>query len=389
VKSGHDIIVVGGGPVGAAAALALRDAGFDVALVEREAAAPRFDPGGYDLRVYAVAPQAATFLDALCVWQPILGARACAYGAMRVWERGAPRGLTFDRADVRAAQLGWIVENNLIVDRLWARFGAMPVYRNAAIDELAVTAATATLHLGDGRSLRARLLVAADGAESTLRALAGIDTTGWHYGQRAIVCHVATAEPHRDTAWQCFLDGGTIAYLPLADGRSSIVWSAEQAQAEEMLALDDATFAQRLAEASDFVLGEVRVTTRRIAFPLRLQHAQSYVGERLVLIGDAAHTVHPLAGQGVNLGLADAQELAAVLASARDARRDWSSPRVLARYARARRAANTEMLALTDVLNRAFRLQLPGARELLGLGLEAVDRVAPLRGWLARRAAGL
>jgi ubiquinone biosynthesis UbiH/UbiF/VisC/COQ6 family hydroxylase len=388
MRTAHDILVVGGGPVGAAVALALRSAGFDVALAEREAAPPRFDPRSYDLRVYAMAPRSAEFLERLGVWQPILAARACAYVTMRVWENGVERGLTFDTSDVRAPQLGWIVEHNLIVERLWARFGAMPVYRNTQIESAEFGTAGSALRLADGRSLRARLIVAADGAASQLRALARIDTVGWSYGQRAIVCHVRTERPHRDTAWQRFTESGTIAYLPLADGRSSIVWSAEEAQATELLALDDREFCARLAAASEYALGEVAETTRRIALPLRLQHAREYSHPGVVLIGDAAHAIHPLAGQGVNLGLADADTLAATLGEARDAGRDWAGTRVLARYMRARKAANLEMLAVTDVLNRAFRSRVPGVREVLGLGLEAVGRLEPLRGWLARRAAG-
>ncbi len=388
MRTAHDILVVGGGPVGAASALALRAAGFDVALVEREAAPPRFDPSECDLRVYAIAPRSTEFLDALGAWQPIVLARASAYVAMRVWENGLERGLTFDAADVRAPQLGWIVEHNLIVDRLWARFGAMSVYRKAHTESAEFSAAGSTLRFADGRSLRAGLVVAADGADSQLRSFAGIDTVGWNYGQRAIVCHVRTAKPHRDTAWQRFLDGGTVAYLPLADGRSSIVWSAEEPLASELLALDNSGFCARLAAASEYVLGDVVETTRRIAFPLRLQHAKDYFRPGLVLIGDAAHAIHPLAGQGVNLGLADARALAEVLAEARDAGRVWTGERVLARYARARKAGNLEMLAVTDALNRAFRSRVPGVRELLGFGLETVGRLEPLRGWLARRAAG-
>jgi ubiquinone biosynthesis UbiH/UbiF/VisC/COQ6 family hydroxylase len=209
---------------------------------------------------------------------------------------------------------------------------------------------------------------------------------GWHYAQRAIVCHVDTQRAHRGIAWQRFLASGPLAFLPLADGRCSIVWSAEEALAGELLALDDAAFAARLGEAAEHALGEVLRTTPRLSFSLRLLHAQDYARPGLVLVGDAAHTVHPLAGQGVNLGFADVQQLTSTLVEARDAGRDWSASRRLHSYARARKAANLEMLAVTDGLYRAFRLRLPGLKAALGLGLEAVDKLGPLKSWLARQA---
>jgi len=173
----------------------------------------------------------------------------------------------------------------------------------------------------------------------------------------------------------------------LADGRCSIVWSAEEALAQELLALDDAAFMARLSQALEYALGEVEQVTPRISFPLRLLHAQDYARAGLVLVGDAAHAIHPLAGQGVNLGFADVQQLLATLVEARDAGRDWSGLRNLQRYGRARKAANLEMLALTEGLYRAFRLRLPGLKAALGLGMEAVDKLGPLRSWLVRQAA--
>jgi ubiquinone biosynthesis UbiH/UbiF/VisC/COQ6 family hydroxylase len=386
MKTRHDILVVGGGPVGAAAALALRAAGFDVALIERSAKPPVFDADDYDLRVYAISPASAALLDSVGAWSTIQQQRAASYSAMQVWEQGPANGLAFTAADAGLRQLGWIVEHSLVVAELWARLGALPVYRGIEIAAADFNADAADLKLTDGRGLSARLIVAADGTDSQLRGIAGIDTTGWAYTQRAIVCHVHTEKPHRDTARQRFLRSGPLAFLPLADGRCSIVWSVEEPQVTELLALDDATFCARLSGAIEHALGPVTGTTQRVAFPLRLQHANRYIAERLVLIGDAAHTVHPLAGQGVNLGFADVQALVKVLREARDAGRDWSVERTLAHYQRERRPENLEMLALTDALYRAFRLPLPGLRALLGFGLGAVDRLAPVKSWLARRA---
>jgi ubiquinone biosynthesis UbiH/UbiF/VisC/COQ6 family hydroxylase len=378
-------LLVGGGPVGAAAALALRAAGFDVALVERSLAPPAYDADDYDLRVYAISPASAELLGTVGAWPAIAARRASAYTAMRVWQDGVDAGLSFNAADCGLRQLGWIVEHSLIVAELWARFGALPLYRGAEIeatefDPAGTPNGSARLRLADGRVLSARLLVAADGADSRIRDLAGIDTVGWPYAQKAIVAHVRTERPHRATAWQRFTARGPLAFLPLADGRCSIVWSAELPLAEELLALDDAAFCARLTVAAESVLGAVTATTPRVAFPLRLRHAQRYVGDHLVLIGDAAHAVHPLAGQGVNLGFGDVRALADVLASARREGRDWSGQRTLARYQRQRRPENA--------LYRAFHASLPGLRSALGLGLGLVDRAAPLKQWFARRAAG-
>jgi ubiquinone biosynthesis UbiH/UbiF/VisC/COQ6 family hydroxylase len=242
------------------------------------------------------------------------------------------------------------------------------------------------LCLQDGRELRARIAAAADGADSKMRELAGIETLTWEYPQQAIVCHVATAQPHRRTALQRFLPSGPLAFLPLADGRSSIVWSTTAA--EELLALSEKDFRARLRDASQDALGEIGDMTRRVSFPLRLLHARDYVQGPLVLLGDAAHVVHPLAGQGVNMGLADAQMLCDTVLKLRSAR--WPDPRrALQRYQRARKAENVEMLALTDALNRAFGVNAPLWTGSLQLGMQLLDRMVPIKTRLARRALGL
>jgi len=387
VSDSFEIIVGGGGPVGAAAAMALAQQGFKVALLERGSAPPAYAAADYDLRVYALAPHSARLLDDLGAWPKLLERRTSPYTGMRVWERGPEHALRFDCADTGRAELGWIVEHSLVVDTLWAGLGGVVRYERAAIESARFDDSGTSLRLGDGRELRARMVVAADGADSQLRGLAGIDTVGWGYAQRAIVCHVQTQQPHGAIARQRFLASGPLAFLPLADGRCSIVWSAEEALAQELLALDDAAFMARLSQALEYALGEVEQVTPRISFPLRLLHAQDYARAGLVLVGDAAHAIHPLAGQGVNLGFADVQQLLATLVEARDAGRDWSGLRNLQRYGRARKAANLEMLALTEGLYRAFRLRLPGLKAALGLGMEAVDKLGPLRSWLARQAA--
>jgi ubiquinone biosynthesis UbiH/UbiF/VisC/COQ6 family hydroxylase len=309
---------------------------------------------------------------------------------MRVWRADPAHALCFDAVDIDARELGWIVEHNLLVDALWRRIATCVGFET----EIRIRAAQfgadgGMLSLSDGRCLRARLVIAADGAESQLRRLAGLEVRGWSYAQRAIVAHVETEKPHAGTAWQRFLDGGPLALLPLADGRASIVWSAPDAQAAELLALDPEGFCEALTLASERALGAVRASTERVAVPLQLRHAPSYFAPGIVLVGDAAHVVHPLAGQGVNLGFADVEALAATLSQARSAGRDWNGPRNLGRYARTRKARNVEMLAVTDLLNRGFSSRLPALRALLGHGLEAVNHAAPLKSWLTQRAVGL
>lgn len=387
-----DIAVVGGGPVGVVAALALHQAGFSVQLVEQGGPPPPFDPTQYDSRVYAVAASSAGLLERLGVWPTIAAARISPYHQMQVWARAAELGLLFDAADGGQAALGWIVEQELIRTAAWQRLGDVPV--RTGVQVLAVQLPEAggddthgVLQLGNGEQLRARLVVAADGADSPLREQAGIETVTWRYAQRAIVAQLTLAEAPAGRAFQRFLETGPLAFLPLADGRHSIVWSADTARAAELLALDDRAFAAALAEASQHALGEVTALGARSAFPLRLLHARDYHRAGLVLVGDAAHAIHPLAGQGANLGFADVAELVTVLAAARDAGRDWASARALSAYSRARKAANLEMLALTDGLYRGFGSALPGLRNVLGLGLETVNRIAPIKALLARHAA--
>jgi 2-octaprenyl-3-methyl-6-methoxy-1,4-benzoquinol hydroxylase/2-octaprenylphenol hydroxylase len=222
-----------------------------------------------------------------------------------------------------------------------------------------------------------------------LRERAGIATSGRDYAQRAVVAHVATERPHAQTCWQRFLRSGPLALLPLADGRSSLVWSLPESEARRVLALDDETFMKELGVASDFRLGRILATTRRAAFPLRLQLALSYQAERFVLLGDAAHVVHPLAGQGVNLGLRDVAQLRDVLVAARDAGRDFAAPTALQRYARRRRSADTLDAYGFDALARVYAWQAAPWVAARGLGVRLVDRLQPLKRRLAAHAAGL
>ena len=385
-----DIAIVGGGIVGSAAACALTRAGFDVRLVERGNAPSPVDAVDYDPRVYAISAGSAAFLDALGPWSTITAVRAEAIQRMQVWDRDPDKPLRFEAADAGAPSLGWIVEHRVLARALWAALPAGCAQTGTGLQFARFDddpAAPVRLSLSDGDTLDAQLVIGAEGADSPLREAAGIDAAGWSYASTAVVCHVACSQPHRGAALQRFLPSGPLALLPLTDGRRSLVWSTTDVDAQALLALDDATFAAHLQDAVQSAAGSISAPTRRLSFPLRLLHAQRYVAPRCVLVGDSAHVIHPLAGQGLNLGLADAMRLASDLSEARRARRDWSALRTLQRYERARQAENLEMLALTDALGRAFALDFPGCRRLLGLGLRAVDRVAPLKTGLASRAA--
>jgi ubiquinone biosynthesis UbiH/UbiF/VisC/COQ6 family hydroxylase len=388
---GLDVAIVGAGMVGAALALSLARTGFDVVLVEPRPPAPWRAEDDVDLRVVALAPSSVGLFERLDVWTSIAAARACPYRHMQVWDALAPGQLRFDAADQGLAALGHIVENRLIQHALWRALEAEP--RIALRCPAQVTATEddddrRALVLDDGSRIAARLVVAADGGDSALRKMAGIDTRDRAYGQRAIVAHVATERAHEDTAWQRFLPGATLAFLPLSDGRSSIVWSVPDAEGTRLLALDDGAFCAELGAAFDFRLGAIQATTARVAFPLRLRLAERYLAPRLTLVGDAAHVVHPLAGQGVNLGLRDVDELAGVLLAARNAKRDFAGAPVLRQFERRRRSDNALSAHAFDAIQRVFASEAMPLAALRGAALSVVDRIGPLKRLFAEHAAG-
>lgn len=385
-----DAVVVGGGVVGAACALALAKLGLEVTLVEgREPA--RWSVEAPDLRVFAFAPDNAMLLDGLGVWNSVRSARAQPYRRMRVWDASGGGELSFDADMLGRDQLGWIVENNLLVDRLWAALPAAGVRLHcpARVESMEQDESGVRLRLDDGSRLEARLAIAADGADSTLRGLAGLQVATHDYRQRGVVAFVETAASNETTAWQRFLPGGPLAFLPFAEGRSSIVWSLPDEDAIRVLGLDDATFDRELGNAFEARLGEVRVVSKRAAFPLRRQLAESSIAGKVLLIGDAAHVVHPLAGQGVNLGLRDVTRLRDAIADAQARRVDWTSPHRLARWARQSRSENAAAAYAFDGINRVFSNDEMHATLLRGLALGAAGKFPPLANLFWRRASGL
>ena len=385
-----DVVVVGGGVVGAACALALAKLGLEVALVEgREPL--RWSADAPDLRVYAFAPDNATLLDGLGVWDAVRTARAQAYRRMRVWDASGGGELSFDADLVGRDQLGWIVENNLLVDRLWAALPAAGVQLDcpARVESMEQDENGVRLRLDDGSRLEARLAIAADGADSTLRELAGLQVSTHDYQQRGVVAFIETDASNEATAWQRFLPGGPLAFLPFTEGRSSIVWTLPEEEATRVLALDDAAFNRELGSAFEARLGEVRVVSKRAAFPLRRQLAEGYVAGKVLLMGDAAHVVHPLAGQGVNLGLRDVARLRDAIADAQARRADWTSPHRLARWARQCRSENAAAAYAFDGINRVFSNDEMHASLLRGFALGVAGKLPPLANMFWRRASGL
>lgn len=383
-----DVAVVGGGIVGAATSAALAQAGFATVMIEAGTRPRVPSDASVDPRVYAIAPSSRRFLDVLGVWSQIDARRAAAIQVMRVWERDASRALRFDAAEAGSPALGWILEHRTLATMLWAALPASVGLEGVSVGKAQFMDDCVQLELSDGSRVQAALVIGAEGAQSGLRESAGIRTGGWSYASTALVSHVDCSVPHRGEALQRFLPTGPVALLPLADGRRSLVWSTTEGEARELAALSDEVFARHLEEAVQGAAGTLGPLTPRLMFPLRLMHAERYVAPRFALVGDSAHVIHPLAGQGLNLGLADAEALVAELGAARRAGRDWSGLRTLRRFERARADANLEMMALTDGLHRAFHLGAPLLRSLFGRGLEWVDRVPAIKRGLMRRAQG-
>jgi 2-octaprenylphenol hydroxylase len=348
---------------------------------------------GWDLRVFALSRASQRLLEVCGIWQALASDRTFAYERMCVWDaRGEPRGdgsLTFDCALLGEPNLGSIVDGRALEEGCRAAAAAAGVVLIDSAAKAVVTQADAVrVRSSDGRELSSRLLIAADGTRSKTRRLLGIDTAGHAYHQDALVAHVSTQRPHDRTAWQRFLPTGPLAFLPLPDGRSSIVWSMPRAQATRLRAQSAAQFGAALSAASGGALGDCELTTPVAAFPLQLQYALQYVRPRAVLLGDAAHVVHPLAGQGLNLGFLDCAALATVLAEA-DGSSGFGEFRVLRRYERWRRSENLLMATALDGLERLFGNDDPLKSRLRILGLNAVSRAPPLKRMFAERALGL
>ena len=371
-----DVVVVGAGLAGAALARALR--GLSLAWVGEEPAAPA--PGPFDARVYAITPGNAAFLESLGAWPH---ARATPVRAMRIFGDDARSHLEFDAYRAGVDALAWIVEEAALRERLApaADVARLP----GRIENLGVDPDAVRLRLADGHALEARLCVGADGAQSVVREQAGMSASHQDYPQRAVLANFACERAHGNAAYQWFQGGPVLALLPLPGAHVSMVWSTGEAEAERLLGLAPDALCAEVAAASAGILGELSLVTAARAFPLRRISARRSVAPRVALIGDAAHVIHPLAGQGANLGLQDARVLAQVLAH-REPGRDPGDARLLRRYERARAAHVAAMDATVDGLYRLFGTRARPWPLLRNAGLNLTDRIPVIKNLLIRQA---
>jgi len=395
----YDVAVVGAGPIGLATAVLLaRQSGFAparVAVFDRRIPDPidRVRELPVDLRVFALSRASEKILRSADAWADVAATRSEPYERMHVWHADVPPhggdALVFDAAEIGERDLGVIAENNVLQAALAGAARRAGVQLVAGdVTALDLERDTAVLHAG-ARQIRARLVVGADGAQSRVRELAGLAATRTDYGQTAIVAMVSTARPHEHTAWQRFLGDGTLAFLPLRDAHSSIVWSLPTARAEQLLAATPAAFERELEKDFDGALGKVQLASERLKFPLWRLSASAYVTERVALVGDAAHVVHPLAGQGANLGLLDAAALADVLAEGLKVREDPGATRLLRRYERWRRSENDLMSGAIDVFDRLLARGTGRVAELAQRGMPWVNRSTMAKRVFIERALGL
>ena len=393
MNTDHDVIIAGGGLNGPTLALALAQAGLSVAVIDARPAQARA-ADDFDGRAYALALASRRLLQALGLWgglapkaQPILKVEA-AQG--QPGEGAGPFHLSFDSAEIEEGAVGHMLEDRFLYAALLAAMqGPVTHLPGRSVVGQEVAAGHASVTLDDGSRLTARLLVGADGRGSGVAARAGITRRGWGYGQTALVCAVDHERPHHGTAWQYFMPHGPLAILPLPGNRSSIVWSETDANARAIAALDDAAFLDVLRPRFGDFLGEIALAGPRFSYPLSLSLADAYVAPRIALVGDAAHGVHPIAGQGLNLGLRDVAALAEVVVLAARRGEDMGAPDVLARYQSWRRFDGTAMGLGMDSVNRLFSNGNPVLSAARGLGMGLVTSIPPLRRAFMRQAAGL
>lgn len=391
-----DLLIVGAGMVGSALALALRDSGLNILVVDGGplTVRPFVADAPFEARVSALSIASQRILERLGVWDGIVARRVSPYSDMHVWDGSGTGKVHFSASSVHAEVLGHIVENRVVQDALVERLhdSDIGLLADARLEQMRHSGDDWLLTLSDGRTLRAPLVVAADGANSTVRRMTGTATREWDYLHHAIVTSVRTADSHRKTAWQRFTDDGPLAFLPLdreGEHWCSIVWSVTPEQSERLMKLDDERFCRELENAFEGCLGQVISADSRVCVPLRQRHAKRYVAPGLALIGDAAHTIHPLAGQGVNLGFLDAAVLAEVLRDAVERGERLADERVLSRYERRRMPHNLALMAAMEGFERLFQADALPVRLLRNAGLKMVDHSAEAKALFVRQALGL
>jgi 2-octaprenylphenol hydroxylase len=403
----YDIAIVGAGMVGASLAASLRDTNYSIALIDAQSAESLLarkalpqNVNEYEPRVSALTFASRDLLKAVEAWQRIEPERILPYRNMHVWDQLGTAKIEFDAAELYEDALGYIVENQNIVSALHQALASqenLECFFDTRIAKLSQSQEEGTvncLELEDGRKIEAKLLVAADGANSRIRTRLSMATREWDYQHQAIVATIKTEKAHQLTAWQCFAESGPLAFLPLKDEQGSneycsIVWSQTVDRARSLMDLDDAAFCKQLTEESEAMLGQVKEVSKRFSIPLRQRHAKEYVAPGVALIGDAAHTIHPLAGQGVNLGFKDVVALSEVLKDADQHELNPGLEPILKRYQRQRQADNLLMMGAMEGFKRLFAQPDPLVRWMRNTGLDFVNKQSFIKKQLVKHAMGL
>jgi len=411
MNQSFDMVIVGGGIVGTALAAALQNTKLSIALVETQLpfapANDALESSDVDLRVSALNRASEKFLSSINIWQKIPENRTCAYDKMRVWDGEGTGHIQFDGRDIGESHIGHIVENRYTASALMMSVqqqNNVQIFSPTTVKEIEAFKDSDDsfqnkheqkyfIHLDSGQTLYTSLLVASDGARSFVRDWAEFDTREWDYDHTGLVCSIETELPHEDCAWQRFTSDGVLAFLPINSQSDknlcSIVWSCSERKAEKLLSLGETEFNQHLTKAFENKLGSVLSSGIRAAIPLRQRHAKSYYKNGLVLIGDAAHTIHPLAGQGVNLGLMDAYVLADEIKQGIQRGLPAHNSQLLARYERRRMPENLTMMAAMETFKRLFAVKSPGLRWLRNWGMSKVDTLDIVKNHIVQEAMGL
>ena len=391
MKEIFDVVIVGGGMVGSAVACSLGNSALKVAVIENSPPQPFSADQPHDLRVSALSIASQKILEMVGAWEGISNRRVCPFKRMRVWETAGDTEFCSDNIDY--PELGYIVENRVTQLALLERlqdFDNVELICPASINKINYSIGKPTeLELGDGRILSAKVLVAADGGQSRVRQAVGIGVTSWDYQQHALVIYIETAYGQQDITWQRFVPSGPQAFLPLTGHFGSIVWYHSPDEINRLKSLPLAELKDELVSAFPDCLGKVNNVLATASFPLKRQHAQNYVKPGVALVGDAAHMINPLAGQGVNIGLLDAAALAEVLVDAHKQGLEISDMAVLKRYERLRRQENLKMMTVMDVFYRVFSNEILPVKFLRNLGLGLAERFKPAKNIVMRNAMGL
>ncbi len=388
----YDVIINGAGLVGSSIAIGLAKAGFKVLVIEFNPLAKLYPTEDYGLRVSAFTPSSKKWLEYVDAWDGIMHTgRITPFLHMHVWDEGGRGELTFDAEGTGSDALGWIMDNEatqgILIDRALT-LDLIKIVDNTKLESFTRENGEVTVTLSNGDEYISELIIGADGGRSLVRDWANIPTTGWSYGQKTIVGQVRPEKSHENTCWQRFLDNGPLALLPLSDGRCSLAWHTTYEEADALLALDEEAFSQRLTEGFEGRFGKIEVAGKLGAYPLRLNHAQTYVRENFALAGDAAHSIHPLAGLGVNIGYLDSATLVEELINAKKAGIPLGDLTMLKRYEKRRKTHNMLIMGSMDLFKRSSTSQSRLVKGMRNLGLSTADKLPFVKKKLARIAMG-